>query len=516
MAGGHVGRRAVADAWRRAVHPLRDQADPVTDRAHPNAQPPRPIARAAALHYNGLTPHSGGPGILAMRALALAAALTGAVASAALPLAAHANGNHAHEAISLRAVAHLPPGPLKALLQAPDLQQALMNGTFFPDGGYVIGHGYGETAHWEPYQRALLAHLGKAHPALEKDPAARPKLAFLFGMFSHGMADQVYDALFMEAGKHYDKAGWSDDLFTSFDTATDVFWVAQAGASPMPEPWLPMDDLRAVFQARGEPVPEATLTDAQQTLAKVILGWPKLKAESKEGIADLRQRYPWAWDHLTDPHEPGNPLCEARVVAAYWQGVWDELHGKPAQLRVLATVPSEGAAHPWPAKVTPQSTLAVVLSRGLDAAKLADDAVTVRDAKGNKLPAKQHLFYGQNSNVVRLLPASDWPVGHKLTLRVAKGIVAFDGTVGAAEESFAFTVGAGPQREPGLPPKGSPWQLAAPPPQAQTPTTAADSGTGGCATGGRPAGAPAVRWTLLVAWMVLTRRRWSGGTSHAQ
>ncbi len=441
-----------------------------------------------------------------MRLLPLLTALL-----ATLPCAgAFANGNHAHEAISLRAAAHLPAGPLRTLVQTPDLLGALMNGSFFPDGGYVIGHGYGETAHWEPYQRALLQHLRKTHPDLEKDPAARPKLAFLFGMFSHGMADQVYDALFMDAGKVYDKAGWDDGTFTGFDTATDVFWIAQAGPSPLPAPWVPMADILAVFAARGEPVPEATVNDAQKALAQFVLGWPKLKAESKEGYDDLRKRYPWAWDHVMDPQEPGNPLCEARVVAAYWQSVWDELHGQPPRLRVLATVPSEGAGHRWPQKAQPQSKLAVVMSRGLDAAKLKPDAVTVRDAKGQVVPAKLNLFYGQSSNVLRLLPESDWPTG-KLTLRVAKGMVAYDGVVGDIDETFAFTIGDGIQREPGLPPKASPWQLASTLPKAVTPAAGSEASSGGCATGKRETTGPWAIAVLMLAVAVTVAQRLSRG-----
>ena len=414
--------------------------------------------------------------------LATTVAFAAMVAALALATPAVANGNHAHESISLRAIDHLPTGPLRALLADPLLREALMNGTIFPDGGYVIGHGYGETAHWEPYQRALLHHLRKTHPQLENDAVARPKLAFLLGMFSHGMADQVYDALFMDTAKVLDKAGWSDELLSSFDTATDVFLVAQAGPSPIPLPWLPMQDILAVFAQRGEPVPEDTLSDAQATLTQAVLVFPKLKAQSAAGFDDLRQRYPWAWQHLLDPAEPGNPLCEARIVALYWQQVWDELHGAAPLVRVLATVPSEGGVHGWHQVGQPQSKLAVVLSRGIDQAKLATDALVVRNAKGQVLPATVNLFYGQNSNVIRLVPTQDWPVGQPLTLELKAGVAAYDGVLSAKGEVFKFSVGATSTQEPGLPPKGSPWQLASTLPNNPTPVMA-DKDAGGCGAG---------------------------------
>ena len=64
-------------------------------------------------------------------------------------------GNHTHIGVTLHAIEHLPAGALKTLVAKPELRQMLVNGTIFPDGGYASGHDYGETAHWEPYQRAL-------------------------------------------------------------------------------------------------------------------------------------------------------------------------------------------------------------------------------------------------------------------------------------------------------------------------------------------------------------------------
>jgi hypothetical protein len=434
----------------------------------------------------------------------VAALLTVASWCGAQPAAA--NGNHAHEAVTLRAIELLPSGPLQDLVRDPAVREALLNGSIFPDGGYAISHPYGETAHWEPFQRAMLRHLRDRHPQLESDPLARPKLAFLLGMFSHGMADQVYDALFMDSAHQIDAATWSDGLLESFDTATDIFWVLQAGASPLPAPWLPLDDILAVFEARGEPVPAETVQTAQQILTQVVLAFPKNKAADPKTLPIIQPLYPWAWDHLTDPHEPGNPLCEARVVAAYWQQIWEELHGAPPRLRVLATIPSEGGVHPAAQAKDPRSKVAVVMSRGLDQGKLPADALVVRDAKGQVLAATQDLFYGHGSHVLRLVPKQDWPTGQPLTLQVAAGLRAFDGTESTASEQFTFTAGGPSTAEPGQPPKGSPWQLKKAATVAVTPAPAEPAG---CQMA-RADAAPRSAWLLPmtpVLVVALWRRR---------
>ncbi len=206
--------------------------------------------------------------------LSRACALAGLALLALLPVrAARANGNHTHIGITLMAIELLPPGPLRELLGAADVRQMLVNGTIFPDGGYAIQHEYGETAHWEPFQRALAARIRNQCPDPLASQACREKAAFLFGMASHGMADQVFDALYMAAAKVHDAANWSDGLTDSFDSSTDVLWVAARGGIEPPERWLPMDDLLATFTAVGVSVPATTIEDGQAILLTAVLGF---------------------------------------------------------------------------------------------------------------------------------------------------------------------------------------------------------------------------------------------------
>jgi len=86
----------------------------------------------------------------------LATALLLGAATVFLPLPARANGQTSHLWISDTALDQLPDGELRDFLTRDDLQLMLRNGSMFPDGGYAVGDGYGEIAHWEPFQTAYL------------------------------------------------------------------------------------------------------------------------------------------------------------------------------------------------------------------------------------------------------------------------------------------------------------------------------------------------------------------------
>ena len=108
-----------------------------------------------------------------------------------------ANGQSTHLWITEHALTHLPDGELKDIVSDPANRQMLRNGTMFPDGGYAVSDDYGEIAHWEGFQSAYREWIENNYPQPFSDAGAQ-HVAFLMGMASHGMADQVFDSLFME------------------------------------------------------------------------------------------------------------------------------------------------------------------------------------------------------------------------------------------------------------------------------------------------------------------------------
>ena len=460
--------------------------------------------------------------------------LTGLCLIATASTPAHANGNHTHIGITLHAITHLPPGPLKQLLSDPAMRKMLIGGTIFPDGGYAVGHGYGEAAHWEPLQRALATRIREVCPQMPGDTGCKQRLAFLLGMASHGMADQTFDGLFMFAAKVHDKKGWSSGTFDSLDSMSDVMWAARHGAADSPELWLPLDDLLAAFAAQGISVEGETLNDGQFLLLNAVLAYVRNAAKDPVKVKAAEARYPWSSSHLDDPHTAGSPFCEGRIVAAYWRSLWAEwVEGRAPTLEVVATVPSHNGAGIAADHTSPDAVAAVVFSRGLDDGSKQPDKVTVQTADGTTLAVKLDIFYGNSAHMLRLTPKQDWPTGQRIDVRVAPGAVrSVDGVDFTQDVVFSFTAGADNATEPGAPPPG--WPLAdAGSLEADVSTSAQDASTdaagdpsadtasgptngepdGGCQAGlGHDAGA---LWPCMFAFFGLLCRRRTAATTSA-
>ena len=406
-------------------------------------------------------------------------------------------GNHTHIGVTLHAIEHLPAGALKTLVTKPELRQMLVNGTIFPDGGYASGHDYGETAHWEPYQRALAEVVTGACPKLPE--GCEPQLAFLLGMASHGLADQVFDGLFMEVAKRQDAEGWSGDLFSSLDTMSDIIWAAEQGAAESPGLWLPMPELLAAFQQRGVEVTADKIQDGQTLLLSGVLTYVRNNATNADKVAEAKSRYPWSAAHLRDPHTPGSPFCIGRMVAAYWQHLWDEWTGGTPAVVAFATVPSDGGAIPSGGADDPRSFLAVVFSRGLAAAETRSDRVRVTDAAGQTVPTTVDVFYNDNGQMLRIKPETSWPQG---TLKVNVQAGAVTGRVGSlpsAEVVFRARVDGPKTVEPGAPPAA--WPLAAPSPATDD---------GGCGASRRAVAGHGLVWLLLaLVWLWRYKAAWT-------
>ena len=95
---------------------------------------------------------------------------------------AYANGQTTHLWITDTAIEHVQDDDLAALLRSQS--GPLRAGTMFPDGGYAVDHGYGEAAHWEPFQDAYRDWIRENFSDLDSDEAA-PHIAFYLGLASH-------------------------------------------------------------------------------------------------------------------------------------------------------------------------------------------------------------------------------------------------------------------------------------------------------------------------------------------
>ena len=343
------------------------------------------------------------------------------VSMTALP--AFANGQHSHLWITEHALTHLEDGPLKSLLSSSEHLDKLKNGSMFPDGGYAVNDPYGEAAHWEPIQQAYLDWILEHHEDVSSGDGGA-HAAFLLGMASHGMGDQVYDSLFLEAAKQYDvDSDWS---MYSIEEGTDVGLASEVSPLDPPPQWVPTDALAEVFASVNQhEVSSETLLEGQTLLALAVLFVANM-GQNPDSVALYNDRFPWATTHQLDPNIPGTPSCEGAVIALYWETLWAELRGEDWP-DVLTTVPPADSTAPPPDASRSESRIAVVFARGLEAASVTAENFEITTSGGEALPFEPWLYYGEHSNVVLLTPKQDWPKNTLIHVQIGQGLRSWEG-----------------------------------------------------------------------------------------
>ena len=345
--------------------------------------------------------------------------------------AVHANGQTTHLWISERAIEHVEDSALAELLVQE--KSALRVGTMFPDGGYPMGHEYGEAAHWEPFQDAYRDWIRQQYRDLTH-PDAAPHIAFYLGLASHGMADQVFDSMYMERSRIYDAGyGWADGS-TSLDTAHDIVFAAQTQAQAVPDLWIP-EHFPDLFATIGVDVDMDTMRNGQERLEFAVHGVGGL-SEVEATVALNVDAFPWACSHLLDESVPGSPPFEARVVARYWQHLWAELNGVPPVFEVIGSFPAdESLGHSRTADDV-EARLSLVFNRGLFHEQVTSDHFRVETAQSEHA-IDLNLFYGDHSHVVNVTPQTDWLINAPHRLVVETSLTASDGR--PLNEAFSIT-----------------------------------------------------------------------------
>lgn len=360
--------------------------------------------------------------------------------------AALANGLTSHVTISEYAIEHVPDGELEAIVGDPDLWLQLQNGTQFPDGGYPLGEAYAETAHWEPFQDRYLDWIRATYDEDYSSTEARQHVAFLMGLASHGMGDQVFDSLYMQRAYVYDaESDWEN---TSMDTATDVGLAAQTGGQDTVDAWADWATMVSLMADAGVDVDADTLQQGQ-ALTQIAITFGRTAGADPEQQAIYEAQFPWAYAHILDDEVHGSPPWEAKAVAMYWQVRWARLLGEVADIEPLIyTFPPTGSyEHPTEADSV-ESRLTVVMSRGVMGDLLVADMFEVVDSAGTAYAVSPWLFYGTSSHAIHLVPSADWPADTDFTVTVKAGVPFIDGTYSERDASFTFSTGPWPESEP--------------------------------------------------------------------
>ncbi len=375
---------------------------------------------------------------------------------------ARSNGQISHLWISERAIELLPDGDLHDLMDDPAHEDMWRNGSMFPDGGYAIGDAYGESAHWETFQLSYTDWIRTNYGAPPYEGEGAEHVAFLMGMASHGMADQVYDSLYMQRAHQEDEASDWDNH--SMDEATDVAMAGMVGEVEYGELWVPDDVMAQVFADYLDYEVSADTIRTGQAMVRVAPEWAIRASQQEDVLADYHAQFPWACAHQIDPLVWGNPLDEAEVVARYWQEIWGRLQGEELVLgQVLATFPPDGGTgHQVESDLT-TARVSVVFAHGLSDVQSEVSALQVLDPNGEPHSTDLWLFYGDHSHVLHAMPRIDWAPQTAYTVAVA-GNATFtagvgDAPTGGQASSTTFTTRSvwEPRCAAGASPRPSAW-----------------------------------------------------------
>lgn len=442
-----------------------------------------------------------------------------------LAASASANGAYTHVHISQLAHAMLPPGELRALLDAQT--HAYECGSLFPDSGYAIDDDYGELAHWEPFLEAYIQDIRARYGGDYTSETARDEIAFLLGVASHGMADQSYDTTLLARAFEVDGPEPSG---RAVDQYADYFLVIDEEVELAVAPWAPYEPLPAVIAdaSGGHVVTADTLMRAMSRMSGVVdfQGNPRLAGRL---YWDAWESFPFLGTHLYNEDAMGSLPWLGALIAEYWEVVWRRLHGvdDPDQDLVIRTVPADGAQNVSIDRSESEAwgRIAIFFGYGVERDQVAP-LITLRDEAGETTPVTfQTAYNGRERNLLFVVPTESLAYDHVYTVEVAPGARALGGQTSSAPTLFSFRTRCAPDNLDDCPPLDPPLVTgpiparpvpvdAGPPPDAGSEVE--PGGGGGCSVSSRPSPASLALLLLALALGAARRARMNRGASRRE
>jgi len=370
--------------------------------------------------------------------VALAALLTGS-----LHQAASAHGLYGHVHVTGWAIDSLPAGELRSLFADPELRRAALMGAVFPDTGYTPlpeadrrrGRAYSARAHKEPFVQRFVERLRSEYAPPYDTREEKLLIAFLLGVASHGLQDELFDSTLLCECEQRDGAGQAEA-----DPGTDGFLVADGYAWMLPGDFVPWDVLLALFAEVPEGIDRSLM---ERGVGLVKVGY--LNDGVGRGVARLmderhRAAMPWTARHYLDPAVPGSLRAEIAPTASYMQAIWERLHGRAREADLVI--------HTWPdlprrlregRAESAASWVTLVLGRGLIEGS-ASGAFHAEEG-GEEQPFRlAGTRWGGTSRILRFQPTTDLLPGSYYRVRLDPGARLVDGTTTTLAHELRFQV----------------------------------------------------------------------------
>ncbi|MBX3249918.1 MAG: Ig-like domain-containing protein [Myxococcales bacterium] len=370
---------------------------------------------------------------------------------------ARANGIVSHMHISDLALRRLPAGPLRDLLSDPDLVPIYRAGSVFPDSGYAADDAYGEICHWEPFTTAYVRWIRDRFGDDLSSDEARVHVAFLMGQASHGLADQIFDSLFMARTTAYD--GTSDNL----DVGAEAWLVVEHDPMNLIDGFVPASEMVDVFATHPALLEghAPTVAAFERGRDQIVRGVRAVYAFGAFWYDMYWIEMPWAATHYyAADNVPGSLPHLAGFVTAYWQVLWARLRGTDTLAEsLIGTWPEDGAVNFETRHERIESRAMMVLGHGIDRATLTPEHVRLLGPDGEAVASTARFIYGSPfANAVLVRPWADLDYDTEYTIELGEGIADIDGRTLPSVERFSFRTRCAPDRLEDCPPLPAEWE----------------------------------------------------------
>ncbi len=370
-------------------------------------------------------------GMIRLRALHGLLIMLMAVFCSAAPAAAC--GGIMHMTITERAIGLVKDPGLRKMIE--ENRNTLLWASWYPDSGYAAGNQYGEYSHWMQFLDGYLDYI--MNDVGPNDPDYGKLAAHLFGASAHSIEDQVFDHLFLAKTEQVEGAGQSE-----LDTGLDMLCMYDFKGYKLGYPdevfidsgrYTPVRHLAKVYKKTGMDYPdiETQISRGQMMLALAVKGEMVFFRLQQTAI---RSMYPWSAKNYVSA--PGGIKHEARIVAAYWEALWNRLNGRPYDF-VIATFPERGGEALSVDHKSVDSNISVFFSRRYDQNTVNRETFVVRDPNGAAIEGRFDWCYG--SNMVRFVPARDLERNAVYRVTLTTGITSYDGAPMPQKYEFSYT-----------------------------------------------------------------------------
>lgn len=354
------------------------------------------------------------------------------VMAGAYALPAAACGGTLHMYISETAFKYVRTPQLIEFLERN--RNTVLWSSWYPDSGYTGGNTYGEYSHWhgflDGYADYIKNDIGPDHKDYEM------LVANFMGASSHSMEDQVFDHLFLIKTDEVDGTGQAEldrglDMVCMYECKRYDFNLSD-DVMAHPDKYTPIRHLGRIYEKLGTDFPNITkqIFKGQRMLALAIHGEKLISGVER---FDVMKISPWGTaNYMT---APGGIEHEAKIVAAYWDSLWEKLHGGPGDF-IIATFPENGGSTLSVDHTTVDSNISIFMDRVYARETITPETFIVEAADGSRVPGSFNWNYG--SDTFRFIPAADLAPGAQYTVTLTTGIKDTYGNLLPENYTFAF------------------------------------------------------------------------------